>query len=70
MAAGSRDRDEDPPFEGGSQPVPESPPEMPGPGRSVTQTLVIVLAVLTVLAGLIWLLVPIFGASGGGTGAG
>jgi hypothetical protein len=62
MAAGSRDKDRDPPFEGGAQPVPESPPEMPGPGRGAAQTIVIILAVLAVLAGLIWFLVPLFGA--------
>jgi hypothetical protein len=58
MAAGSRDGGE-PPFEGGSQPVPEGPPEMPGGGRSVAQTIVIIIAVLAVLAGLAWFLIPL-----------
>jgi hypothetical protein len=65
MAAGSRDRHgAEPPFEGGSQPVPESQPEMPGPGRSAMQTVVIVVAVLVVLAALVWLLVPLGGTGG------
>ena len=50
---------EDPPYDGGSQPVTERPPEVPGPGRSVVQTAVTVVAVLAVLAALLWLLVPI-----------
>jgi len=62
MAAGSRDNDKEPAFQGGSQPVAESPPEVPTGGRTVAQTIVIVLAVLVVLAGLIWILVP-FGAT-------
>lgn len=64
MAAGSRDnRREEPPFEGGSQSVPESPPEVPGPGRSAMQTVVIVIAVLVVLAALVWIFVPLSGAT-------
>lgn len=59
MAAGSGDRDREPPFEGGSQPVKEAPPEMPGGGRTAAQTVVIVLAVLVVLAGLAWFLIPV-----------
>lgn len=50
---------DDPPFDGGSQPVSEHAPETPGPGRSVMQTVVTVVAVLAVLAGLLWLLVPL-----------
>jgi hypothetical protein len=64
MAAGSRDnRREEPAFEGGSQPVPESAPEMPGPGRSAMQIVVIVIAVLVVLAALVWIFVPLGGAT-------
>jgi hypothetical protein len=61
MAAGSRDDSREPPYEGGAQPVPEHPPEVPGPGRSVVQTIVIVIAVLVVLAALIWFLGPVIG---------
>jgi hypothetical protein len=45
---------EEPPFEGGAQPVPEHPPEVPGPGRTAGQVVVIVLAVLVLLAGLVF----------------
>jgi hypothetical protein len=58
MAAGSRDSGKEPPFEGGAQPVPEHPPEMPQNGRSVVQTIVIILAVLAVVAALLWIVVP------------
>jgi hypothetical protein len=59
--ASVRDRDEEAPFEGGSQPVREHPPEMPTGGRSVMQTVVVVIAVLVVVAALLWLLVPFGG---------
>ena len=52
---------EEPPFEGGSQPVPENPPETAGRGRSAAQTVVVVVGVLILLAAILWLLVP-FGA--------
>lgn len=55
------DRMKEPPFEGGSQPVPERPPEMPAEGRSVGQTVVVIVGVLVLLAALLWLFVP-FGA--------
>lgn len=48
------DPDRDPPFEGGSQPVPEHPPEVPGPGRSATQVVVVVIAALALLAAVAW----------------
>ncbi len=51
----------DPPFEGGSQPVEEHPPEMPSGGRGVGQTIVIAVAVLVVLAAVLWILVPFGG---------
>jgi hypothetical protein len=49
----------DPPFEGGAQRVPERPADVPHGGRTVAQTAVIVLAVLLVLAAVLWLLVPL-----------
>jgi hypothetical protein len=58
MADGERSDRGEPPFEGGSQPVHESRQEVPGGGRTAMQTIVIVLAVLVVLAGLIWFLIP------------
>lgn len=53
------ERNEDPPFEGGSQPVAEHPPEVATAGRSVMQTVVVVIAVLVALAAILWLLVPL-----------
>lgn len=55
------EREKEPPFEGGAQPVPERPPEQASGGRTVGQTVVIVVGVLVVLAGILWLVVP-FGA--------
>lgn len=49
---------EEPPFEGGSQPVPERPPEVPTGGRRVMQTAVVIVGVLVLLAAALWLLVP------------
>ncbi len=46
----------EPPFEGGSQPVKQQPPEVPGPGRSAMQWFVIVLAVLLLLGSLVYFL--------------
>ena len=46
--------DRDPPFEGGSQPVPQVPDPVPGPGRSFGQVVVIVIAVLVVAAAVVW----------------
>lgn len=55
------DRERERPFEGGSQPVRERPTEPASGGRTVGQTVVIVVGVLVVLAGILWLVVP-FGA--------
>ena len=55
------ERNEEAPFEGGSQPVTERPPEMPTGGRSVMQAVVVVIAALVVLAAVLWLLVPFGG---------
>ena len=46
----------EPPFEGGSQPVKQQPPEVPGPGRTAMQWFVIVLAVVLLLGSLIYFL--------------
>lgn len=54
---------EDPPFEGGAQPVKERAPEVPGGGRSVLQMVVIVIGVLALLAALVWIVVPLAGGS-------
>lgn len=53
--------DREPPFEGGSQPVRERPPEVAGGGRTVAQTVVIVVGALVVLAAILWLVVPFSG---------
>jgi hypothetical protein len=44
------------PYSGGSQPVKETPPEVPGPGRSVMQVVVLALAAMVVLAALLWVI--------------
>jgi hypothetical protein len=54
--------DEEPPFVGGSQPVEHKPDPIPSEGRSGAQTLVIAVAVLAVIAGLAWIVVPMLGA--------
>ncbi len=51
--------DRDPPFEGGSQPVPQVKDEVPTRGRSVGQTVAVVLGVIALLGCAIWLLSPI-----------
>jgi hypothetical protein len=51
--------DRDPPFEGGSQPVPHVKDEVPTRGRSVGQGVAVVLGVLAVLAAAVWFLSPI-----------
>jgi hypothetical protein len=48
------DSEKEPPFEGGSQPVKEHAPEVPGPGRSVAQVVVLLLGALVLLAGFAW----------------
>ena len=53
---------EEPPFEGGAQPVKEQPPEVPTPGRSVMQVLVMAVSALVVLAAVLYLV----GRMGGG----
>jgi len=58
----SQNHDE-PPFEGGSQPVRDTPPEVAGPGRSVMQGVVIGIGVLAVLGMLLWFLIPILQSS-------
>jgi hypothetical protein len=55
------DRNEERPFEGGAQPVKETPPEVPGPGRTAGQTIVIGIAVLILLAAILWIVVPFGG---------
>lgn len=48
----------EPPFEGGSQPVPHTPPEVPTGGRSAMQVVVVVIGALALLGGLMWLVYP------------
>lgn len=56
------DRDNDVPFEGGSQPVEEHATPPPAGGQNVVRIIAIILGVLAVLAGLAWLIVPILSA--------
>lgn len=51
--------DRDPPFEGGSQPVPHVKDEVPTKGRSVGQVVVVLVGVLALVGCAIWLLSPI-----------
>jgi hypothetical protein len=44
-----------PPYSGGSQPVEQSPPEAPGPGRTAMQWVVLAIAAIVVLSALVWL---------------
>jgi hypothetical protein len=48
------DSQREPPFEGGSQPVPEHPPEVPGPGRSVMQIVVFAIALIVILGSVVF----------------
>ena len=45
----------EPPFEGGSQPVPHQKDPVPGPGRSAAQWITFVLSLLVVAAILVYL---------------
>ena len=51
--------DRDPPFEGGSQPVPQVKDEVPTSGRTVGQTVAVALGVIAVLAAVVWFLSPV-----------
>jgi hypothetical protein len=53
---------EDPPFDGGAQPVKERPPEVPTAGRSAGQWVVVIVGALVVLAAVLYL----FARMGGG----
>ncbi|HUE95225.1 MAG TPA: hypothetical protein VMN39_01110 [Longimicrobiaceae bacterium] len=54
------ERDERP-FEGGAQPVSQHRAEVPHVGRTVGQTIVIAIAIVVVLAAILWLVVPFGG---------
>lgn len=45
---------DDPPFEDGSQPVPERPPGVPTPGRTVMQTVVLIVSGLVIVAAVVY----------------
>jgi hypothetical protein len=47
-------RDDEAPFEGGSQRVREHPPEVPGPGRSALQFVVLAVCAMVVVSAVIW----------------
>ena len=53
--------DEEPPYVGGSQPVKHKQDPMPSEARSGGQIVVIAIAVIAVIAGLAWVVVPILG---------
>jgi hypothetical protein len=55
------DRQDEPPFEGGSQPVQERPAEVPKGGRTVGQMIIVAIAVLALLAAILWIVVPFGG---------
>lgn len=52
---------EERPYDGGSQPVTERPPEMPRGGNAAARAVAIAVGVLVVLAALAWVLVPFGG---------
>jgi hypothetical protein len=54
------DKQVEPPFEGGSQPVEEHATGIRGGGRGAVQVVVVAVAVLLVLAAVLWFAVPIF----------
>ena len=54
--------DEDPPFDGGAQPVKERPAEVPTAGRTVGQWMVLIVGALVALAAVLYL----FARLGGG----
>ncbi|MEX0912394.1 MAG: hypothetical protein WD737_03725 [Gemmatimonadota bacterium] len=49
---------DEPPFEGGAQPVREQRPEVPSGGRTAAQMAVLIIAVLAILAAVLWFAVP------------
>jgi hypothetical protein len=51
--------DREPPWEGGSQPVPHVKDEVPTKGRSVGQVVVVLLGVVALVGCAIWFLSPI-----------
>lgn len=55
----THDPGRDPPTEGGARRVVEVPSEIPKAGRSMGQMLVGVLTLLAILAGALWVLVPL-----------
>lgn len=52
-------REPEPPYEGGAQPVPENPPDMPGGGHTAWRTVMVVIAILVILGAILWILTPI-----------
>lgn len=50
----AEDRKE-PPFEGGSQPVPHQKEPVPGPGRSAAQVITLIVSVLVIAAVVVYL---------------
>jgi len=46
--------DREPPFEGGSQPVPNHPEEVPKRGPGIGQVVTIALCVLVIVAAVMW----------------
>ena len=57
----SKDRSDEAPYEGGSQPVREHPPEAPTAGSVLARNVVLAIAVLVVLAAVLWIVVPLGG---------
>lgn len=51
---------DEPPVVAGSQPVHQKPDPVPGTGRTVLQTVVLVLAALALFVGIAWIAVPLF----------
>lgn len=57
----SEDRNGDPPFDGGAQPVKEKRAEVPKAGRTAGQTIIVIVCALVLLAAVLWIIVPFGG---------
>lgn len=51
-------RKDDPPFDGGAQPVKQRPPEVATRGRSVGMAVVTVIGLLVLVVAILWFAVP------------
>jgi hypothetical protein len=50
---------DEPPFDGGSRPIREHPPEVATRGRLILRDVAVALAIVALLAAALWILIPI-----------